>query len=53
MWIREAYVKVRVPNCYHESGYVYLDAIPHYAKTKPERDAILEEETAQTTSSHD
>lgn len=27
-----AYVKVRVYNCYHETGYAYFDSIPNYAK---------------------
>jgi len=51
MWIREAYVKVKVPSCYHESGYVHLDAIPDYAKTKPQRDAITAREALQTAPS--
>lgn len=47
MNIKEAYVKARVPNCYHESGYVHLDAIPPYAQTKKVRDAELAREIAQ------
>ncbi len=50
MWNREAYLKVRVPSCYHESGYVHLKEIPDYAKTKQERDAITgSEQTAAST----
>jgi hypothetical protein len=39
--IREAYVKVRVPECYmqHRNGFVYFDKIPDYAKTKEQREA--------------
>ena len=40
MWIREAYRKVRKPSCYHGKGYVYLESIPVYAKTKAQRDII-------------
>jgi hypothetical protein len=29
---RSGYAKVRVPNCYHERGYVHMKAIPEYAK---------------------
>lgn len=50
MWIQEAYVKVRVPSCYHEAGYVHLEQIPDYAKTKAQRDIILaREQTAPVT----
>lgn len=46
MWIREAYVKERVPSCYHESGYVHLKEIPDYARTATQRAAILAQEKA-------
>jgi hypothetical protein len=29
---RAGYHKARVPTCYHERGYVYVDAIPEFAK---------------------
>lgn len=32
MNLRSRYFKVRKPDCYHQTGYVYLDAIPAYAK---------------------
>ena len=28
MNIKSAYVKVKVPNCYHKTGYAYLERIP-------------------------
>ena len=37
MNIKEAYIKVRVPNCYHESGYVHMKGIPSYAQTAKRR----------------
>jgi hypothetical protein len=39
MNIKEAYLKVRVPDCYHCDGSAHLKAIPHYAQTKAQRDA--------------
>ena len=37
MNVREAYIRVKTPNCYHSNGYAYLDAIPPYARTLEER----------------
>jgi hypothetical protein len=47
MNIREAYVKVRVPDCYHESGYVHMKEIPDYAQTRAQRDAEKVREAAR------
>ncbi len=38
MNIKEAYRKVRVPDCYHESGYVHCKEIPSYAQTREQRE---------------
>ena len=38
MNIKEAYYKVRVPDCYHETGYVHCKEIPSYAQSRAERD---------------
>ena len=32
MNIRSAYQKVKVPACYHQPGYAYLEEIPHYTE---------------------
>jgi hypothetical protein len=32
MDIRGAYAKVKVPQCYHVSGFIHIDEIPRYAK---------------------
>jgi hypothetical protein len=29
---KSGYVKTRVPDCYHENGFVYLNEIPNYAE---------------------
>lgn len=52
MNIREAYIKVRVPSCYHKNGYVYLAAIPSYAQTKAQRDAEREARAAEHEAIH-
>ena len=31
MNIKSAYVKVKVPDCYREPGYVHLNKVPDYA----------------------
>lgn len=43
--IREAYIEVKVPSCYHERGYVFYDSIPIYAQSKEqrERERVIEE----------
>ena len=48
MNIREAYVKVRLPDCFRQTGSVFLDSIPNYAQTRKEREAEakLEQEKA-------
>lgn len=40
MWFREAYVKVRVPDCFHETGWVFLKQIPDSARTRQQRQEI-------------
>jgi hypothetical protein len=47
MNIREAYVKVRVPSCYHD-WYCYLDQIPSYAQSREQRAAEKECESYAT-----
>ena len=32
MNIKGAYIKSKVPPCYHRDGFVFLDQIPNYAK---------------------
>lgn len=39
MHIKEAYFKVKIPDCYHQSGYVHLKELPSYVQTKAQRDA--------------
>ncbi len=50
MWIREAYLKMKLPSCYHSSGYVYLNAVPDYAKTAKEREEYHKREAARNAS---
>ena len=49
MWFREAYKKVRVPNCYHSQGYVYCKEIQASARTRAEREAITAREKMEAT----
>jgi hypothetical protein len=48
MNIKEAYRKVRVPDCYRENGYAYLKELPSYVQTKAERDAEKAREMVAT-----
>lgn len=50
MNIREAYQKVKLPDCYHETGYVFLKEIPSYAQTKKQRDDEAKRQNSEENS---